>query len=417
MSNERRRVVITGLGAVTPIGCDAAAFWEGIKTGRSGISNIESFDASQHSVHFAGEIKDFDPSVYMTPKAIKTMDRFSHFAVAGAKQAIDDSSLNINELNHQRAGVILGTGIGGLLEIEANFTKMREKGPRRVSPRFIPNEMMNAASGNVAITFGFKGPNYAIASACASSTHAIGLAAREIRYGNADIMLTGGTEAALTALGLAGFCSAKALSTRNDDPSHASRPFDKERDGFVLGEGGAVLLLEELEHAKARGATIYAEFLGMGATDDAFHITQPVEGGDGAADAMLAALRDGGLNPDQINYINAHGTSTFHNDRMETAAIKRAFGDHARKIAISSTKSQIGHLLGGAGAVEMVATVKGIHEDIAPSTINYEVPDPDCDLDYVPNEPRQMTINYALCNSFGFGGHNACLLIGKYKGD
>jgi 3-oxoacyl-[acyl-carrier-protein] synthase II len=277
--------------------------------------------------------------------------------------------------------------------------------------------MMNAASGNVAIMFGFKGPNFAVASACASSTHAIGLAAREIMHGYADLMLTGGTEAALTALGLAGFCSAKALSTRNDDPARASRPFDKERDGFVLSEGGGVVLLEELEHAKARGATIYAEFLGMGATDDAFHITQPVEGGEGAAEAMLAALSDAGLNPDQVDYINAHGTSTFHNDRMETAGIKLAFGDRAKKIAVSSTKSQVGHLLGGAGAVEMVATVKAIQEDIAPPTINYEVPDPDCDLDYVPNEPRKMTINYALCNSFGFGGHNGCLCISKYKGD
>ncbi|TET36380.1 MAG: beta-ketoacyl-[acyl-carrier-protein] synthase II [Planctomycetota bacterium] len=417
MNCECRRVVITGLGAVTPIGGTAETFWEAVKAGKNGISLIENFDASQHAVRFGGEIKDFEATEWMTPKQAKTMDRFSHFAVAGARQAIEDSGLDLDSIDRDRAGVVLGSGIGGLLEIEKNFVKMQQKGPRRVSPRFIPNEMMNAASGNVAIIFGLRGPNYVVASACASSTHSTGLAFREIRYGSADIMITGGTEAALTALGLAGFCSAKALSTRNDDPAHASRPFDKDRNGFVLGEGGGALVLEELEHALRRGAKIYAELLGMGSTDDAFHITQPVEGGEGAAKAMLLAVQDGGIEPSQINYINAHGTSTYHNDRMETAAIRRAFGEHADKLVISSTKSQVGHLLGGAGAVELIATVRAVHDDIAPPTINYETPDPDCDLDYVPNEARPMEINYALSNSFGFGGHNACLLVGKYNPD
>jgi len=414
MNCETRRVVITGIGAVTPIGITTETFWESVKAGKGGISPIESFDASKHAVSFGGEIKDFIATDWMTPKQVKTMDRFSHFAVAAARQAVEDSGLDLESINRKRAGVILGTGIGGLLEIEKNFTKLFEKGPRRVSPRFIPNEMMNAAGGNVAIIFGLQGSNFAVASACASSTHSTGIALREILYGAADIMVTGGTEAALTTLGLAGFCNAKALSTRNDDPEHASRPFDKDRDGFVLGEGGGVLILEELEHAKNRGAKIYAEMLGFGSTDDAYHITQPREGGEGAASAMLLAVEDGGIEPTKVDYINAHGTSTFHNDRMETAAIRRAFGDHADKLAVSSTKSQIGHLLGASGAVELIATVLGIHEDIVPPTINYQTPDPECDLDYVPNEARPMQINYALSNSFGFGGHNASLLVGKY---
>jgi len=415
MDGKRRRVVITGLGAVTPIGIGAADFWQAVKSGKSGVADITRFDASQHTTHFGAEVKNFQPENWMTPKDVRTMDRFSHFAVVSAKQALQDASLNLDATDRGRMGVVIGSGIGGLNEIEENFTVMLEKGPRRVSPRFIPNEMMNAAAGNVAILIGLRGTNYAVASACASSTHAIGLAAREIQWGYADVMFTGGAEAALTALGLAGFCSAKALSTRNDDPARASRPFDKERDGFVLGEGGAVLVLEEFEFAKSRGARIYAEFLGMGSTDDAFHITQPMEGGEAAAKAMTLALEDGGVAPNKIEYINAHGTSTYHNDRMETAAVKRTFGDHARKLAISSTKSQIGHLLGAAGGAEMVATVMAVYEDIAPPTINYQVPDPECDLDYVPNEARPMKINYALCNSFGFGGHNACLLIGKYR--
>ena len=409
----KRRVVITGLGVVSPIGTGVEKFWSNLVAGVSGIDIIKRFDPVEIglSVHIAGEVKDFEPEKYFDKKDAQKVSDFIKFAVAAADEAIKDSGLLEGKFDPYRVGVIIGTGIGGLRDIEEQQKVLMEKGPRRVSPFFIPYGISNMASGLVAIRFGFKGPNYCVVSACATGNHSIGDAMRLIQKGDIDVAIAGGCESAITPLGVAGFASMKALSTRNHEPQKASRPFDRDRDGFVMGEGAGILVLEEYEHAKARGAKIYAELVGYGATDDAYHITAPCADGEGAYMCMKLALEDAGVRPEEIDYINAHGTSTPLNDKSETLAIKRLFGEHAYKLKISSNKSMIGHLLGAAGAVEAVATVKSIQTGIIPPTINLENPDPECDLDYVPNKAIEYTVNYALSNSFGFGGTNACLLF------
>jgi 3-oxoacyl-[acyl-carrier-protein] synthase II len=384
--------------------------------GKSGVSNIESFDVSTYPVRFGGEIKNFEATKYIDHRESKRMDRFSQFAVAAAIQAVDNSGLDFSKEDAFRVGVIIGTGIGGIREIEEQHTKLLGKGVRQVSPFTVPKLMANAASGNIAIRYGLHGPNFCVVSACASSNHAIGEAFCNIVSGRSDVVITGGTEAALSPVGLASFCAARSLSTRNDDPQRASRPFDRDRDGFVLAEGAGILILEEENHAKKRGANIYAELLGYGATDDGYHITAPPPDGEGAARAMELALIDGGIEKEKIDYINAHGTSTELNDIAESIAIKTVFGDHAYKLAISSTKSCLGHLLGATGAVELIVCVKAITESTIPPTINLDNQDERCDLklDYVPLEAREAKVNYALSNSLGFGGHNACLVVGKH---
>jgi 3-oxoacyl-[acyl-carrier-protein] synthase II len=412
---SRRRVVITGLGCITALAESVDAFFAALCGGKSGISYIESFDVSTHPVKFGGEIKNFEPTKYIDQRESKRMDRFAQFAVAAANQAVNDSGLDFSKEDIFRAGVIVGTGIGGIKEIEEQHVRLLEGGPKRVSPFCVPRLMANAASGNIAIRYGIGGPNISVASACASGSHAIGEAFINIAYGRSDIMITGGTEAALTPLGLASFCAARSLSTRNDNPQAASRPFDKDRDGFVLAEGAGVLVLEEYEHARKRGANIYAEFLGYGATDDGYHITAPLPDGKGAAKAMEMAIADAGVDNEKVDYINAHGTGTELNDIAESTAIKSVFGDHAYKLAVSSTKSSLGHLLGASGAVELIVCVKTITDSAIPPTINLDNQDERCDLkiDYVPKEARQARVNVALNNSFGFGGHNACLVVGK----
>ena len=409
----KRRVVITGLGVVSPIGAGVEKFWSNLVAGVSGIDIIKRFDPVEIglSVHIAGEVKDFEPEKYFDKKDAQKVSDFIKFAVAAADEAIKDSGLLEGKFDPYRVGVIIGTGIGGLRDIEEQQKVLMEKGPRRVSPFFIPYGISNMASGLVAIRFGFKGPNYCVVSACATGNHSIGDAMRLIQKGDIDVAIAGGCESAITPLGVAGFASMKALSTRNHEPQKASRPFDRDRDGFVMGEGAGILVLEEYEHAKARGAKIYAELVGYGATDDAYHITAPCADGEGAYMCMKLAIEDAGIRPEEVDYINAHGTSTPLNDKSETLAIKRLFGEHAYKLKISSNKSMIGHLLGAAGAVEAVATVKSIQTGIIPPTINLENPDPECDLDYVPNKAIEYTVNYALSNSFGFGGTNACLLF------
>ncbi|QID33469.1 beta-ketoacyl-ACP synthase II [Pampinifervens florentissimum] len=410
-----RRVVVTGLGAVTPIGTGVQKFWENLIAGVSGIDIIKRFDPVEIglSVHIAGEVKDFEPERYFDKKDAQKVSDFIKFAVAASEEAIRDSGLLESKVDPYRVGVIIGTGIGGLRDIEEQQKVLMEKGPRRVSPFFIPYGISNMASGLVAIRFGFKGPNYCVVSACATGNHAIGDAMRLIQRGDIDVAIAGGCESAITPLGVAGFASMRALSTRNDEPQKASRPFDRDRDGFVMGEGAGILVLEEYEHAKARGAKIYAELVGYGATDDAYHITAPCADGEGAYMCMKLALEDAGIRPEDVDYINAHGTSTPLNDKSETLAIKRLFGEHAYRLKISSNKSMIGHLLGAAGAVEAVATVKTIETGIIPPTINLENPDPECDLDYVPNKAVESPVRYALSNSFGFGGTNACLIFKK----
>ena len=410
-----RRVVITGLGVVSPTGTGVEKFWSNLIAGVGGIDIIKRFDPVELGlpVHIAGEVRDFDPEKYFDKKEIQKVSDFIKFAIAAAEEAIEDSALLKSKFDPYRVGVIIGTGIGGLRDIEEQQKVLMEKGPRRVSPFFIPYGISNMASGLVAIRFGLKGPNYCVVSACATGNHAIGDAMRLIQKGDIDVAIAGGCESAITPLGVAGFASMRALSTRNHEPQKASRPFDKDRDGFVMGEGAGILVLEEYEHAKARGAKIYAELVGYGATDDAFHITAPCADGEGAYMCMKLALEDGGAKPEEIDYINAHGTSTPLNDKSETLAIKRLFGEHAYKLKISSNKSMIGHLLGAAGAVEAVATVKTIQTGIIPPTINLENPDPECDLDYVPNKAIEYPVVYALSNSFGFGGTNACLLFKK----
>ena len=407
------RVAVTGLGALTPIGANHPAFWQGIMEGRSGAAPIEGFDTSAFKVHFACQVRGFNPDSVLTKKAQRRLDRYCHFAIAVANEAFKDSGFPRETADPFSVGCIFASGIGGLQEIENEHTAIMQKGPRGVSPFLVPKMMCNAAAGEIAIHFGLKGPNFAVVSACASANHAIGVAFMLVGSGTAVAMLAGGSEAAITPLGLAGFTQAKALSTRNEDPPRASRPFSADRDGFVMGEGAGAILLEDMDHARRRGATIYAEVVGIGMTDDAYHITAPDPDGASQAMCMQRAIECAGIRPDQVDYINAHGTSTPFDDAGETRAIKRVFGPHAYKLAISSTKSQIGHLLGASGAVEAVATVLAITHQIAPPTINYDHPDPECDLDYVPNVPRPMPIRYAVSNNFGFGGHNAAVAFGK----
>ncbi len=413
----RRRVVVTGLGVVTPIGTGVEKFWNNLVKGVSGIDLIKGFDPDEFglSVKIAGEVKDFDPTNFLDKKEANRLSVFVHYAVAAAEEAILDSGIKEGGYDPLKIGVIIGTGIGGLRDIEREHTVITTKGARRVSPFFIPYGISNMGAGYVAIRHGFKGPNYCVVSACATGNHSIGDAFRMIQVGDIDAAIAGGTEAAITPLGVAGFAVMRALSTRNDEPQKASRPFDRDRDGFVMGEGAGILVLEEYEHAKARGAKIYAELVGYGATDDAYHITAPHECGEGAYECMKLALEDAGLNPDEIDYINAHGTSTPLNDKIETLAIKQLFKEHAYRLKISSNKSMIGHLLGAAGAVEAVASIKTIETGVIPPTINLENPDPECDLDYVPNSAVEADVRTVLSNSFGFGGTNACLIFKKVE--
>ena len=411
---EKKRVVVTGVGAITPIGNNPVEFWEGLQSGRNGIGSITLFDPAQHRCRIAGEVKGFDPQQYMDGKDAKRMDRFAQFGVAASLQAIADAQLTINELNAEQVGVMLGTGIGGIKVLEEQQTIYLNRGPDRCSPFMVPMMIANMAAGLTAIQIGAKGPNSCPVTACAAGSNAIGEAFRLIQHGYAQAMICGGTEAAVTPLSVAGFASMRALSFRNDDPTRASRPFDRDRDGFVMGEGSGILLLEELGHALSRKAKIYAEIVGYGMTCDAYHMTGIAPQGEGAARAIALCLKDGGIKPEQVSYINAHGTSTPVNDPSETAAIKTALGEAAYKVAISSTKSMTGHLLGGSGGIEAVATVLAIANDRVPPTINLENPDPECDLDYIPNQSRAQTVNVALSNSFGFGGHNVTLAFKKY---
>lgn len=414
---EQKRVVVTGLGAITPIGNNLAEYWEGLLSGRNGIAPITLFDASRHDCRIAGEVKGFDPHDYFDRKDAKRMDRFSQFGIAASLQALDDGNFKIDDLNAEQVGIVIGTGIGGLKVLEDQLEVLLKRGPDRCSPFMIPTMIANMAAGLTAIHTGAKGPNSCTVTACAAGSNAVGDAFRLIQGGYAQAMICGGTEAAVTPLSVAGFAAARALSTRNDDPAHACRPFDRDRDGFVMGEGAGILLLEELEHALSRNARIYAEIIGYGMTCDAYHMTSPVPGGAGAARAIQLAMKDAGVIPDRVSYINAHGTSTPANDKTETAAIKTALGETAAsKVAISSTKSMTGHLLGGSGGIEAVATVKAIAHSKVPPTINLEYPDPDCDLDYIPNQSRDLEIDVALSNSFGFGGHNVTLVFQKFKG-
>lgn len=409
-----RRCVITGMGAITPLGNDTASFWDGLKNGKNGIGYITKFDTTDYKVKIAGEVKDFNAELYISKKETKRNDLYSIYAVAAATQAVEESGLNLEEIDHDRFGVIIGSGIGGLQTIQEQVTKLCEKGPSKVSPLFIPMAIGNMAAGNVAIKFGAKGICENIVTACATGTNCIGEAFRAIKHGYNDVILAGGTEASITGIGVAGFTNLTALST-NSEPSKASRPFDKNRDGFVMGEGSGVLVLEELEHALKRGAKIYGEVVGYGANCDAYHITSPCPDGSGAAKAMKLAMAEAGITPKEVGYVNAHGTSTHANDSGETMAIKLALGDCAKTTAVSSTKSMTGHLLGAAGAIEAIACVKALEEGFIPPTINYETPDEECDLDYVPNTGRKADIKYALSNSLGFGGHNGVLCFKKWE--
>jgi 3-oxoacyl-[acyl-carrier-protein] synthase II len=408
------RVVVTGLGVISPLGTGKEIFWQAILAGKSGVGFITQFDASKFDSYIAGEVKDFDPLKYFNTKEARHMARFVQFAVVAAQQAALDAKIDFDSLNKERSGVLVGSGIGSLHTIEEEHSVFLEKGPAKISPFLIPMLIVNEAAGQISISLGIKGPNSCVATACASGSHAIGDAFRIIQRGDADMMIAGGTESAITPLGVGGFCALKALSKRNDDPVHASRPFERDRDGFVIAEGAGLVVLESLEHAQKRGAYIYCEIIGYGMSADAYHITAPDPEGAGAAAAMEAALKDAGLKPEDISYINAHGTSTKLNDKIETLAIKRVFKDYAKKVAVSSTKSMTGHLLGAAGGVEFVICALAIKDDIAPPTTNYDNPDPECDLDYVPNHARKMKVNAALSNSLGFGGHNATLIVKKY---
>ena len=409
-----RRVVVTGLGLITSLASDVEAFWKRLLAGSSGISRIEHFDTSGYTVHIGGEVKDFTPDIYLPKHEVRHLDRFSQMAVGAAVQAVQDAGLDLASVEDPfRVGVIVGSGIGGLAEFEAQHKRLVERGPMKVSPYMVPKLMINAAAGQISILYGVKGPNAGVANACASASNAIGQAFWVIQNDEADVMITGGAEAALTPLGLAGFCANRALSTRNDEPERASRPFDRDRDGFVLSEGAGIVVLEEYEHARRRGAKMYAEMIGFGMSGDGTHIVQPDPEGRGAAYAMQQMLKDASAEADSVDHINAHGTGTPLGDIAETKAIKIVFGDHARRIAVSSTKSSVGHLLGASGGVETIATVLALRDQVAPPTINLENPDPACDLDYVPLVPREMPIRRAACNSFGFGGQNACLLLQK----
>jgi 3-oxoacyl-[acyl-carrier-protein] synthase II len=408
---SRRRVVVTGMGMLTPLGNTVEATWAGIVAGKSGISMIDHFDASNYPTRFAGLIRGFDVEAYMPAKEARRLDEFIQYGLAAGLQAIADSGLQVTAENAHRIGVAGGSGIGGLTSIERNHELLLNEGPRKISPFFVPGSIINMTAGMLAIRLGLKGPNIALVTACTTGTHAIGLAGRLIAYGDADVMLAGGSEKGSSPLGMAGFSAARALSTRNDEPQKASRPWDRDRDGFVLGDGAGMIVLEEYEHARARGAKIYAELIGFGMSDDAFHMTAPPEGGEGAAAAMQNALRDAGIDGSQVDYINAHGTSTPAGDVAESQAVERVFGEHARKVAVSSTKSMVGHLLGAAGAVEAIFSLLAIRDNIAPPTINLDNPGEGCTLDYVPNTARPMQIDVALSNSFGFGGTNGTLIF------
>jgi len=412
--NGKRRVVVTGMGVLSPIGLNVEEFWAGMMSGRSGAAPITYFDTAAFGTRFGCELKGFKAVDFLDRKACQRMDPFSQYALITADMAVRDSGLLAKDTDPDRIGVVYGSGIGGMITYDAQHTNYMQGGPRRISPFFIPMLIPDIAAGNISIKHGFKGPNYATVSACATASHAIGDAYRTIQYGDADAMLCGGSEAPITPMGLGGFDNMKALSSRNDAPDKASRPFDAGRDGFVMGEGGGALMLEELEFARKRGAPIYAEIVGIGFTADAHHITAPAEGGEGAVRSMRRALHDAGITPDEVDYINAHGTSTQLNDASETQAVKTTFGEHAYRLSISSTKSMTGHLLGAAGAVEAIATILAIRNGRIPPTINYETPDPACDLNYTPNVPVERSLRYALSNTFGFGGHNATLLFKKY---
>lgn len=411
---NKRRVVVTGVGLITPLGTGTKKSWQNLLDGRSGVRKITQFDATHFPCQVAGEVPDFEINQFIEIKEQKKMDRFIHFAFAAAKMAVEDSGLKITKDNADRIGVLVGSGIGGLSAIEHYHTILLEKGPKRISPFFIPMLIINLAAGQISIHFGAKGPNSAVATACASGTHSIGDAFKIIKRGEADAMISGGTEAVITPLAVGGFSSMKALSTRNNEPEKASRPFDRDRDGFVMGEGAGIMVLEDMEHALSREAKIYAEITGYGMTGDAYHITSPPPEGEGAARCMRASLKDANIHPEEIEYINAHGTSTKYGDELETQAIKSVFGKHAYKFAVSSTKSMTGHLLGAAGGVEGVICALSIFNKIIPPTINLENPDPECDLDYVPDKARAMDINMAMSNSFGFGGTNACIIFKRY---
>jgi 3-oxoacyl-[acyl-carrier-protein] synthase II len=413
---SKNRVVVTGIGLISALGTSIEEFFGNLLQGKSGVSTISNFDITNFEVKIGGEIKGFDPGQYIDPKEAKRQDRFTQLAVAAGSICLKDSAINLDQVDRARIGVVMGSGIGGLTELQTQHEVLMTKGPSRVSPFFVPRLMINAAPGQMAIQFGLRGPNFSTSSACASANHAMGMALRLLQYGEADAILTGGSEAALTTLGLAGFTSIKALSHRNDAPEKASRPFEKNRDGFVLAEGSTVLMFESLEHAKKRGAKIYGEVLGFGQSDDAHHITAPDPDGTGAAAAMAGAIQNAGLTPDQISYVNAHGTSTPLNDKVETLALKKVFGDRAKKVPVSSTKSMTGHLLGAAAAIELAATLMSCKTNRIHPTINYETPDPECDLDYTPNKMRELEVQYALSNSLGFGGHNSAVVVGKFKG-
>jgi len=413
LSRPQRRVVVTGLGAVSPIGNNIAETWSNALAGKSGIATITHFDASAFSTRFAGEVKGFNIEDYIPAKEARHMDTFIHFGMAAGIQALQDSGLEVTDANADRIGVLVGSGIGGLPLIEATKEEYTARGPRRISPFFVPASIINMISGNLSIKFGLRGPNLAIVTACTTGLHCIGAAQRLIEYGDADVMVAGGAEATISPLGLGGFASARALSARNDDPATASRPWDRDRDGFVLGEGAGVVVLEEYEHAKARGAKIYAEVLGFGMSGDAYHMTSPVEDGSGASRCMVSAMKIAGVNPDQVHYVNAHGTSTPLGDLAEVQGIKKTFGDHAKKLVVNSTKSMTGHLLGGAGGLESVFTVLAVHHQVSPPTINLFNQDEACDLDFCANQAREMKIEVAVKNSFGFGGTNGTLVFGK----
>jgi len=412
---EPRRAVVTGVGPITPIGTGGEAYWQGLLAGVSGGGPVTHFDASRYTTRIAAEVKDFDPEQYMDRREAKRMDRFVQFAVAATKLALDDAGLDIRSNNADRVGVLIGSGIGGTSTWEEQHKVLLDKGPGRVSPFFVPMLIADMGSGQVSIMFGAKGPNTTVTTACATGTHAIGDAFEIIKRGDADAMIAGGSEAAVSPLAVAGFCSMRALTTRNDDPEGASRPFDLNRDGFLIGEGAGIVIVEALDHALARGARIYGEIIGYGMSGDAFHITAPAPEGEGAARSMAVTLSDAAIRPEEVDHINAHGTSTDANDKLETAAIKTVFGEHAYKIAISSTKSMTGHLLGAAGAIEAIACLCAVRDGVVPPTINYETPDPECDLDYVANESRKLDVRIAMSNSFGFGGHNATLIFSRYE--
>jgi len=409
-------VVVTGLGVISPVGDNKEDFWSSLSRGKSGVGKLTHFEANAYDSRIAGQVNDFDPNLRLGKKEVRRMDRFAQFALVASLDAVEDARLNIEEEDINRIGVLIGSGIGGISTIEKQHSVLLEKGPAKISPFFIPMLIVNMASGQVSITLGVKGPNSCVATACASASHAIGDSYRIIQRGEAEVMIAGGAEAAITPLGVGGFCAMKALSTRNDEPEKASRPFDKTRDGFVMGEGAGIIVLENLEHALKRGARIYGEVVGYGMSGDACHITAPAPEGEGAARSMELALKDADLKPESVDYINAHGTSTPLNDKFETMAIKTVFGEYAKKVAISSTKSMTGHLLGAAGGVELIVCLLAMEKNLIPPTINYEYPDPECDLDYVPNQARKAEVKVAVSNSLGFGGHNATLLVRRYEG-